>query len=175
VLLLETVPSDVSGVLVTQSLETGDRSVLSVAVNEGMGGAVEGQAAESLRIDTRDGSVRALATASAPWRYAPRPEGGVAKLRTSGSETLLDDAEVRTLVQLSLDLPARFPAIVDDEGKPTAADVEFAFVGGKLSLLQIRPFLESRRARASVYLHKMDEGLRSALSRRVRLSEVPKL
>src|SRR5262249_10109321 len=71
-------------------------------------------------------------------------------------------------------LPARFPAIVDDEGKPTAADVEFAFVGGKLALLQIRPFLESRRARASVYLHRMDDGLRGALSRTVRLSEAPK-
>jgi hypothetical protein len=174
VLLLETVPSDISGVLVTQSLETGDRAVLSVAVNEGMGGAVEGQAAESVRIDTRDGSVRALATATAPWRYAPRPEGGVAKLRTSGREALLDADEVRTLVQFSRDLPARFPAIVDDEGKPTAADVEFAFVGGKLALLQIRPFLESRRARASVYLHKMDEGLLSAFSRAVRLAEAPK-
>ena len=173
VLLLETVPSDISGVMVTQSLESGDRGVLSVAVNEGMGGAVEGQAAESLRIDTRDGSVRVLATATAPWRYAPRPEGGVAKLRTSGSETLVQPDEVRQLIQFSRDLPLRFPAIVDDEGKPTAADVEFAFVAGKLHLLQIRPFLESRRARASVTLHRMDEGLRASFSRTVRLAEVP--
>jgi hypothetical protein len=144
-----------------------------VAVNEGMGGAVEGQAAESLRIDTRDGSVRVLATATAPWRYVPKSEGGVATLRTSGSEALLGPGEIQKLIQFSRDLPARFPAIVDDEGQPTAADVEFAFVAGKLHLLQIRPFLESRRARASVTLQRMDEGLRAAFSRTVRLQEVP--
>jgi hypothetical protein len=173
VLLLETVPADKSGVLVTQSLETGDRAVLSVAVNEGMGGAVEGQAAESLRIDTRDLRVQVLATASAPWRSVPRPEGGVARVRASGSETLLQPEEIQKLVQFSKDLPKRFPAIVDDEGRPVAADVEFAFVGGELELLQIRPFLESRRARATSYLTRMDEGLRASFGRKVHLAEVP--
>jgi hypothetical protein len=173
VLLLETVPSDKSGVMVTQSLESGDRAILSVAVNEGMGGAVEGQAAESLRIDTRDGSVGVLATATAPWRSVPRPEGGVARLRTSGSETLLQPEEIRKLIQFSRELPDRFPAIVDDQGLSVAADVEFAFVAGELELLQIRPFLESRRARASVYLQRMDEGLRGSRGVGVPLREVP--
>jgi hypothetical protein len=173
VLLLETVPAEKSGVLVTQSLELGDRAMLSVAVNEGMGGAVEGQAAESLRIDTRDLRVRVLATATAPWRSAPRPEGGVARLRSSGSETLLQPDEIRKLVQFAKELPARFPAIVDDEGHPAAADVEFAFVGGELELLQIRPFLESRRARASSLLTRMDEGLRASFARKVPLQAVP--
>ena len=173
VLLLQTVPSEKSGVLVTQSLETGDRAVLSIAVNEGTGGAVEGQAAESLRVDTRDGSVRVMATATAPWRYAPRPEGGVAKLRTSGNETLLQPDEIRHLIQFSQELPSRFPPIVDDAGRAVAADVEFAFVGGKLQLLQIRPFLESRRARASAYLLRMDDALRAASGKTVPLSEVP--
>jgi hypothetical protein len=173
VLLLETVPSEKSGVLVTQSLESGDRGVLSVAVNEGTGGAVEGQAAESLRIDTRDGRVHVLATATAPWRYAPRPEGGVAKLRASGNETLLQPDEIRQLIQFSKELPSRFPPIVDDAGQAVAADVEFAFVGGKLQLLQIRPFLESRRARASAYLLRMDDAVRAAFGNTVRLREVP--
>ncbi|MGB5179705.1 MAG: PEP/pyruvate-binding domain-containing protein, partial [Gammaproteobacteria bacterium] len=53
VLLLQSVPNDKSGVMVTQDIDTGDRDVLSVAVNEGVGGAVDGQSAESLRIDTR--------------------------------------------------------------------------------------------------------------------------
>jgi hypothetical protein len=173
VLLLETVPSEKSGVLVTQSLESGDRAFLSVAVNEGMGGAVEGQAAESLRVDTRDGRVHVLATATAPWRYAPLPEGGVAKLRTSGSETLLQPDEIRQLVEFARELPSRFPPIVNDAGETVAADVEFAFVGGKLQLLQIRPFLESGRARASAYLVRMDDALRASFGRTVRLGEVP--
>jgi phosphoenolpyruvate synthase/pyruvate phosphate dikinase len=55
ILLLESVPVDKSGVLVTQDIDSGDPAVLSVAVNEGPGGAVDGQAAESLRI-AMDGS-----------------------------------------------------------------------------------------------------------------------
>jgi hypothetical protein len=134
---------------------------------------VEGQAAESLRIDTRDGRVLVLATATAPWRYAPQPEGGVAKLRTSGNETLLQPDEIRQLIEFSKELPSRFPPIVDDAGHAVAADVEFAFVGGKLQLLQIRPFLESRRARASAYLLRMDDAVRAAFGNTVRLREVP--
>jgi hypothetical protein len=173
VLLLRTVPSEKSGVMVTQGLETGDRGLLSVAVNEGMSGAVDGQAAESLRVDTRDAGVRVLATASAPWRLAPRDEGGVARLRTSGRETLLTPAEIAQLIAFAKELPTRFPSIVDDAGQAAAADVEFAFVGGQLQLLQIRPFLESRRAQASAYLVHMDDPLRVARDKMVRLTEVP--
>ena len=87
--------------------------------------------------------------------------------------TLLQPEEIQKLVQFSKDIPKRFPAIVDDEDRPVAADVEFAFVGGELELLQIRPFLESRRARATSYLTRMDEGLRASSGRKVRLGEAP--
>ena len=174
ILLLQSVASDKSGVLVTQDLDTGDRQVLSVAVNEGLGGAVDGQAAESLRIDTRDGSVRVLATATAPWLRRPAPDGGIAKLPASGADSVLQPDEIRQLIQFAReDLPTRFPKITDDEGNPAAADVEFGFVDGKLRLFQIRPFLESRSARGNAYLVKMDKSLASAMGRNVRLDEVP--
>ena len=156
VLLMPTVPSEKSGVLVTQDLDTGDRSVLAVAVNEGIGGAVDGQAAETLRIDTRTGAVRVLATATAPWRMLPRPAGGMEKRPVTGSETLLPPEEIRRLIAFAAEIPRRFPPIVDSDGQPAAADVEFAFVDGKLWLLQIRPFNESRRAQSSAYLLQID-------------------
>ncbi|MCJ7814561.1 MAG: hypothetical protein MUP31_00780, partial [Xanthomonadales bacterium] len=68
ILLLESVASDKSGVLVTQDIDTGNQDVVSVAVNEGLGGAVDGQAAESLRIALDGSYVQVLATATAPWR-----------------------------------------------------------------------------------------------------------
>ncbi len=174
ILLLKSVASDKSGVLVTQDLDTGDRRVLSVAVNEGVGGAVDGQAAESLRIDTRDGSVRVLATATAPWLRRPAAGGGIAKLPASGSDAVLKPAEIEQLIQFARDdLPERFPKITDDQGNPAAADVEFGFVDGKLRLFQIRPFLESRSARGNDYLVHMDEALASGMNRDVRLDEVP--
>jgi len=41
---------------------------------------------------------------------------------------------------------------------PAPADIEFGFRDGKLALFQIRPFVESLRARRSQYLIDMDRG-----------------
>jgi len=173
VLLLRTVPSDVSGVMITQDVDSGDRDVLSVAVNEGVGGAVEGQAAESVRIDKRTGNVRLMAAATAPRRMVPLATGGVAKVPTSGAETLLKAEDVRQLIAFSDEITKRFQQF-DDRGQPAAADVEFAFVEGRLALLQIRPFNESRQAQASAHLAKMDQALEKNLDRMVNLREAAK-
>lgn len=170
VLLLRTVPSDISGVLLTQDIDTGDQNVLSVAVNEGVGGAVEGQAAESVRVDRRTGETRLLATATAPRRTVPLTTGGVAKLPVSGRETLLTPEEVRQLIAFADEVRTQFPQLGED-GKPVAADVEFAFVDGKLWLLQIRPLNESRAARGAAYLIQMDKALETNIGRTVNMRE----
>jgi len=170
VLLLRTVPADLSGVMITQDVDTGDRDTLSVAVNEGVGGAVEGQAAESVRIDRRSGALRLMATASAPRRMVPRPQGGIARLPTSGADTLLQPGEVRQLIDFAEAIPTQFPQLGED-GRPVAADVEFAFVGGRLWLLQIRPFNESRAARGSDVLIEMDRALAGRRDQRIDLRE----
>jgi hypothetical protein len=174
VLLLRSVPNEKSGVMVTQDIDTGDRAVISVAVNEGVGGAVDGQSAESLRIDTRDGSVRVLAMATAPWRRMPAPGGGIVKLPVSGNESVLQPEEIRQLITLAQELPQRFPAITDDAGNPAPADIEFGFLDGRLQLFQLRPFLESRQARGSSYLNQMDQALAGSLDSSVNLLEVPR-
>ena len=52
--------------------------------------------------------------------------------------------------------------------------VEFAFVGGKLWLLQIRPFNESRAARGASVLIEMDRALAGKRSQPVDLREAVK-
>jgi Pyruvate phosphate dikinase, AMP/ATP-binding domain len=173
VLLLQTVPADTSGVMITQDVTSGDPGVLSVAVNEGVGGAVDGQAAESVRIDRATGNVRLMASATAPRRLVPLATGGVARRPTSSSETLLRTDEVRQLIALADEIPRRFPQLGED-GKPVAADVEFAFVAGQLWLLQIRPFNESNVARSATYLRQMDRALDANRKRVVDLREVPR-
>ena len=74
ILLLESVGSDKSGVLVTADIDTGATDVVSVAVNEGLGGAVDGQAAESLRIPW-------MAGRCGYWQQPRRPGGGFSRLR----------------------------------------------------------------------------------------------
>ena len=173
VLLLKTVPADVSGVMITADVATGNRDFLSVAVNEGVGGAVEGQAAESLRVDRASGTTQMLALASAPTRHVPNPRGGVDERPASGRESLLGSAEIRQLIEVSGEIPRKFPPITDEQGRPAPADVEFAFVDGKLQLLQIRPFLESRKARGSSYLRAMDRSVRQRGASIVNMTEVP--
>jgi phosphoenolpyruvate synthase/pyruvate phosphate dikinase len=170
VLLLQTVPSDISGVMITQDVDSADAGVLSVAVNEGVGGAVEGQAAESVRIDRKTGAVRLMATATAPRKMVPQSTGGIAKVPVSGADTLLEAGEIRQLIAFADEIPHKFPQLGED-GKPVAADVEFAFVDGRLWLLQIRPFNESREARGAGYLIQMDRALQANLNRTVRMTE----
>ncbi|MEH6517525.1 MAG: PEP/pyruvate-binding domain-containing protein [Halioglobus sp.] len=156
ILLLESVPADKSGVLVTANIDNGERDVLSVAVNEGLGGAVDGQAAESLRIAASGPGVKVLATATAPWRRVLVPAGGISKVPSSGSDTVLTAQNIRILQDFSSGLPSQFPSLVNEQGESVAADVEFGFVDDRLRLFQIRPFVESRAAESSQYLQRMD-------------------
>jgi len=173
VLLLESVPIEKSGVLVTRDIDSGAAGVLSVAVNEGLGGAVDGQAAESLRIPMDGGPVQVLATATAPTRRILLPLGGITSVSASGSDTVLEPAEIERLVTFAQLLPERFPPIVDADGQPAPADVEFGFLGGQLRLFQIRPFLNSAAARGSDYLSQLDQELDASRESRVDLDGKP--
>jgi hypothetical protein len=173
ILLLESVASEKSGVLVTQDIDTGDRTVISVAVNEGLGGAVDGQAAESLRIPLDGSTPRVLATATAPWRRVPDPAGGLRLLPSSGGDTVLQPGEIDQLIEFAKGLPQKFPPIIDDEGNAAPADVEFGFRGGQLQLFQLRPFLESKRARGISYLHGMEARLADVQQVTVDMTEAP--
>lgn len=156
VLLLKTFASEKSGVLVTSDIETGDRSWLSIAISEGVGGAVEGQAAEELRVKRNTGDVRLLAQASAPLRAEPKLHGGVRKVPASGRDTLLQPPEIEQLRAIVDDVERRFPMPEVEGGLRAPADIEFGFRQGQLALFQIRPFVESTRARRSQFLIDMD-------------------
>ncbi len=162
-----------SGVMVTADVETGDLNILTVAVNEGVGGAVEGQAAESLLIDTRTGKVQFLAQATAPLRTLVPLSGGIAKAPASGTSEVLKPGEIKQLISMSKDV-TRFPTLRDDEGRLLPADIEFAFKNGKLALLQIRPFVENKSARRNQYLSELDAGLELRSTALVDLSGIPK-
>ena len=165
-------PAEKSGVLVTIDVDRGDPSWLSVAVNEGVGGAVDGQASESLRIPRYGGRVRFLAQATAPERVVLSPEGGIEYVPASGTAALLRKDEIVRLIHLAREVE-RFPSLRDANGAPMPADIEFAFRNGELALLQIRPFVQSRRAQASAYLRRLDEAFESRGDAVVALDAVP--
>ncbi len=173
VLLLQSVPSEKSGVLVTHDIDTGKAGWLSVAINEGVGGAVEGQAAESLRINMQTGEARMLTQATAPRRAVLRSTGGLDRELVSETETVLKPEEIRQLIVLARELPERFPSISDARGNPAPADIEFGFLKGELQLFQIRPFLESAKAQSNEYLNNLDKDIVAHLNEKVKLDEQP--
>lgn len=173
ILLLESVGSDKSGVLVTADIDTGATDVVSVAVNEGLGGAVDGQAAESLRIPLSGGPERVMATATAPWRRILSPDGGVTEVPSSGSDRVLTEADIGLLRDFARSLPQRFPPITNDGGKAAPADVEFGFLDGRLRLFQLRPFLDSASVARNSYLQQMDARAGDNLDRAVDMTKVP--
>ncbi|MDQ3776580.1 MAG: hypothetical protein M3461_20630 [Pseudomonadota bacterium] len=52
----------------------------------------------------------------------------------SGAEAVLSPNEMQALRELAAGLPERFPPIVDAEGRPAPADIEFGFLKGRLVL-----------------------------------------
>ncbi len=173
VLLMKSVAVQKSGVLVTADVENGQPGWLTVAVNEGVGGAVSGQTAEELKINMQSGSVRILAHATDPYKRVLLDEGGVAKVAASGAPALLNQAEIKHLMDFARTVAERFPKLQDAQGRPVPADVEFGFDRSRLMLFQIRPFLESTRARQNLFLNNLDSRLLQNHPTRVSLDDVP--
>ena len=173
VLLLKSVPADKSGVMVTVDVDSGQADWLTIAVNEGVGGAVSGQSAEELRVNTQNGHVRLMAHATEPYKRVILKEGGMTKIPASGDEAVLSEKDIQLLVDFAGSVPDRFPMLKDAEGNAVPADIEFGFYKDELVLFQIRPFLESSRARQNRYLNRLDQSLKDKYVMAVDLDRIP--
>jgi len=173
VLLHRSVASEKSGVLVTADIDTGDRSTLTVVTSPGVGGGVDGQAAEALRINLNNNVVHLLSSSSARTQRVLPPTGGITEVRAAAPDYLLHSNEIAQLIGLARALPRQVPQLVDSSGQPAAADVEFGFVGGRLMLFQIRPFLQNRAAARSQTLLELDAALSASSTRRVNMMLPP--
>lgn len=138
VLLQRSVPSEVSGVLVTWDLIQ-DRPGLTVTTAYGVGGAVDGEDAETVVLQP-DGGVVLAAEAKTPYQRALLPTGGVGWVPAPPGQVLTKGHQA-SLRALARELEARLPATSGPGGKPIPWDVEFGFVGDELKLFQVRPLV----------------------------------
>jgi phosphohistidine swiveling domain-containing protein len=173
ILLMQSIPVEKSGVAVTADIHNGQPGWLTVAVNEGVGGAVSGQTSEELKINMQSGHIRLLAHATDPYKRVLLSEGGVSKVSASWTPALLNEAEIRHLIDFARTVPERFPKLQNAKGQPVPADIEFGFYQNRLMLFQIRPFLESVRARQNLFLNDLDSRLQQNHPEPVNLDEVP--
>lgn len=166
VLLLRSVPSDKSGVLITSGLQEGSPDDLTIAVAEGVGGAVEGEQAEEILV-APDGRVTLLSQARALERRVLLPSGEAAMVPARRPEVLLQPDEIAQLRDVVRQWKRKFAP-----GDPDAVwDMEFGFVDGKLWLFQIRPFVRIRNTGLLEKLEQLDAGARAGEGRRVDLRE----
>ena len=139
VVILESVPNDKSGVLVTADFNTGDPGKITVATSEGVGGAVDGTSAETLLWSPND--VVLLSLFKSPWRNQLLPGGGSAIVPATGNDTVLAPDEFQQIIAAGQKISATLEPVRDPAGKPRPWDIEFGFKDGKLWLFQCRPFL----------------------------------
>ncbi|CAG0964550.1 Phosphoenolpyruvate synthase [Myxococcaceae bacterium] len=174
VLLQEAFAAERSGVMVSKDLETGQDGYVTIATNEGVGGAVDGQSAESLVAGLAGRDVRYLAQALEKTKKVLLPGGGVGTEPTRGTDTVLQPVEVAQLLAVAEAAPERFALLRGDDGVVRPADVEFGVRGHRVTLLQIRPFNESRGALESETLRSLDARAAGSSSVRVSLDAPPR-
>lgn len=169
VLLLESVHSEMSGVLISSGLQFGTPQDLTIATAEGVGGAVEGEEAEAIVV-APDGSVRLLSQAKSPYRRALKDvgDGGVRMLPAQLPDTLLKPDEIRQLRSIVEAWKARVP----EKDASRVWDIEFGVVRGKVWLFQIRPFIRFQSSDLLQRLEVLDRATVGRGQQRVSLDEV---
>ncbi len=167
ILILPSVNADKSGVMITTGLSSSDPEDTTLAFSRGVGGAVEGQQAETILLHP-DGSFELLSP-SRELSYTTLPTtGGTAKTFTSLDRPILTLDELKRLLDVSKEIRLKLPGTAGIESSGPF-DVELGFKGSEIMLFQVRPFVENRRARSSEYLKGLDKTIPEQL--RIRLDQ----
>ncbi len=154
IVILESVPSEKSGVLVTADIETGDQTKMLVATSEGVGGAVDGTPAETL-LWSPDG-VELVTMFKSPWRRLLQPGGGSKVVASTGSSHVLSEDELEELIDAAQEIRDELEPATDPSGRAMPWDIEFGFANGHLWLFQTRPFVGNEELKNMPALAALD-------------------
>ncbi|MFH1941235.1 MAG: PEP/pyruvate-binding domain-containing protein [bacterium] len=154
ILILPSVDVEKSGVLITAGVTTARPLDATAAFNRGAGGAVEGQAAESWIIHA-DGTTLLLSPSRQTTMKRLPKAGGVADEWITLDKPVLSADELGQLGKLAQRLRRDLPKMqgIETQGP---FDVELGFQDGSIRLFQVRPYVENKTARSSLYLQSLD-------------------
>lgn len=155
ILILPSVDAARSGVLVTADPEGGRSDAYTVSFNRGVGGAVDGQAAEVWRLDAEGETL--LSPAREPAYRSLPVAGGTRSVQTGFSGRILSREDLKLLRDLALRLESELPRAMPG-GAVGPWDAELGFLGDRPYLFQVRPFAENRSASSAAYLRSLDAG-----------------
>lgn len=135
VLLQEAIPSESSGVMVTMDpFNPADRDSIFISAKRGLGiKVVEGKRVpEQLIFHRRTNAVQVLTRSEEESLLAFDERGGVKEVAIETNRAVLTDPVVRRLAAAALAIKRRF--------KGVEQDIEWAYAGGKVYILQSRPY-----------------------------------
>jgi hypothetical protein len=170
VVILESVPNEKSGVLITADLNSGDTGKMTVATSEGVGGAVDGTSAETLVWSPQGVELQTLF--KSPWKNQLLTGGGTAIVSSTGDDTVLEPDELKQIVVAAQKISATFEPVRDPAGKRRPWDIEFGFKAGKLWLFQCRPFLGNDALKNIPALVSLESASSGTADKRLSLEEV---
>ncbi len=154
ILLLPSVNVDKSGVVITHGIVSNAADDITAAFNRGVGGAVDGQTAETFLM-TGTGTDLLLYPARESMAANLPLTGGIEKKFLLFDQPILTSEErlmIRKLVKTILEILPNTPGI---EGKGPF-DIELGFINNSMRLFQVRPFVENKRASTINYLLNLD-------------------
>ncbi len=160
IVVLESVPSEKSGVLITADVDTGDTTKMTIATAEGVGGTVDGSPAETLLYSTNETVL--LNQFKSPTRrmLILEGKGGSRMMPSTGAERVLTEPELIALVDAAEKIKKEFIPEKGTGGDPLPWDIEYGFVDGKLYLFQTRPFVGNSDLRNLPALAALDKGVK---------------
>ena len=152
ILIIPSVDVDYSGVLITKGITNRKAEDLTVAFSRGAGGAVDGQAAETRLISSKNYT---LLSPSRDMIYNKLPvTGGSEKTFSTLESPILNEGNTQEIRELATELRRTLPTTPGISSKGPY-DVELGFKDNKLWLFQVRPFVENKKAQASAYLESI--------------------
>ncbi len=147
ILVIPSVDNDYSGVMITKGVISGKEDEITVALSKGVGGAVDGQAAETWIL--KDNRNYKLISPAREVFYNSLPiTGGTKGNSGSFEKSILSRKNRDDLFELSQILISK----MQKKNIEGPYDVELGFKDDKIWLFQVRPFVENKNAKSSSYL-----------------------
>ncbi|MFC1568769.1 PEP/pyruvate-binding domain-containing protein [bacterium] len=154
ILIMPSVNVEKSGVLITSGVSSKNSLDISVAFNHGVAGSVEGQISEQylLKSDGTD----LLVSPARELLYTIIPKtGGTEKKNMPFNKNILSIENRKQLREIAEFIKQRMTHISGSQSQGPY-DVELGFIKDRLYLFQVRPFVENKKARSSLYLQSLD-------------------
>ncbi len=153
ILIIPSVNVDKSGVIITDAYQ--ENGISTVSFSRGVGGAVDGQSAETYRLYANGYNELTFPAREGLYRTIP-PSGGSIIETANFLEPVLSSAELNQLKTLISSVKEKMLANLNEKGP---WDIELGFKDGEIWLFQIRPFVENKSALQSEYLKTLNPDL----------------